>query len=117
MFKYPERLDCVSSDAADCENTYASGGRLVSHSLSYVTLSVGNHLACRSYGGIITVLIRQLLNGVLSDSPFQSLIVLRVRLLPTLRSPICTSDNYVRTHLFLKETPSYTETYYDILTV
>ena len=53
--KYPERTDCVSSDAADTGNTYASGGRLVLHSLSYEALTVGNRTVCRSYGVILTV--------------------------------------------------------------
>ena len=53
--KYPERTDCVSSDAADTGNTYASGGRLVLHSLSYETLTVGNRTVCRSYGVVLIV--------------------------------------------------------------
>lgn len=53
--KYPERTDCVGSDAADTGNNYASGGRLVLHSLSYEALTVGNRTVCRSYGVILTV--------------------------------------------------------------
>ena len=59
VHKYPERLDCVSSDAADNGNIYASGGRLVRYSLSYVTLTVGNRLACRSYGTVLAVFISE----------------------------------------------------------
>ena len=42
VHKYPERLDCASSSAADNGNTNASGGRSISHSLFYVTLTVGD---------------------------------------------------------------------------